>query len=276
LAETKDIPFAKFEGSGNDFVIIDNLQKIIQKPQDLARKICQRKKGIGADGLILIEKVKKCDFTMRTFNPDGSEAEMCGNGARCVAKFAYIKGITGISSTFQTLAGKIKAQIKENTVKITMKDPFDLQVNIKLTLDKIEYQGCYLNTGVPHFVIFSSKVDKILLKDIAPKIRYHQLFQPQGTNVDFVEVKEDRIKIRTYERGVENETLGCGTGAVASAIATFINCQLLPPFKVIMKGGEVTVWFEHQKGKSFTNVFLEGEANLVYQGNLTTEDTENL
>ncbi len=267
-AKIKDIPFAKFEGSGNDFVVINNYQKIIQKPQDLARKICKRKKGIGADGLILIERAKKCDFTMRTFNPDGSEAEMCGNGARCAAKFACIKEITGINSTFKTLAGTIKAQIKENTVKITMKDPFDLQVNIKLTLDGVEYQGYYVNTGVPHLVIFSSEVDKIPLKDLAPKIRYHQLFQPQGTNVDFVEVKDDRIKTRTYERGVEDETLGCGTGAVASAIATFINYQLLPPFKVIMKGGEVTVWFEHQGGESFTHVFLEGEANLVYQGSL--------
>ena len=267
----KDIPFAKFEGSGNDFVIIDNRQKIIQKPQHLARRICQRKKGIGADGLILIEKAKKCDFTMRIFNPDGSEAEMCGNGARCAAKFAYIKGITGISCTFQTLSGKIEAQIGENTVRIKMKDPSNLQANIKLTLDSIEYQGCYLDTGVPHFVIFSPEVDKVPLKDLAPKIRYHQLFQPKGTNVDFVQVKKDKIKIRTYERGVEDETMGCGTGAVASAIATHINYQLLSPVKVIMRGGEVTVWFEHKGDKSFNNVFLEGEANLVYQGKLKGE-----
>jgi len=270
-AKTEGIPFAKFEGSGNDFIIIDNRQKIIQEPQDLARRICQRKKGIGADGLILIEKAKNCDFTMRIFNPDGSEAEMCGNGARCAAKFAYIKGITGISCTFQTLSGKIKAQIEENTVKIRMKDPSNLQANIKLTLNGTDYRGYYLDTGVPHFVIFSPEVDKVPLKDLAPNIRYHQLFQPQGTNVDFVEIKEDKIKIRTYERGVEDETLGCGTGAVASAIATYINYQLSSPLKVIMRGGEVTVWFEYQGDKSFTNVFLEGEANLVYQGKLKGE-----
>ncbi len=266
--KTKDIPFAKFEGSGNDFVVIDNRQKIIQKPQGLARKVCQRKKGIGADGLILIEKANKYDFTIRIFNPDGSEAEMCGNGARCAAKFACIKGIAGVSCTFQTLAGKIKAQIKKNMVKIKMKDPFDLQANIKLTLDEKEYRGYYLNTGVPHFVIFSAQVDKIPLKDLGSKIRHHQLFQPQGTNVDFVKVKGDKIWIRTYERGVEDETLGCGTGAVASAIATYINYQLLSPLKVVMRGGEVTVWFEHQGEESFINVFLEGETNLVYQGNL--------
>ena len=271
-APSSSIEFWKMEGAGNDFILLDNRDEIIKKRAELAQKLCQRKKGIGADGLILIERAKQADFFIRIFNPDGSEAEMCGNGARCAARFAYLKGIAGEECTFQTLAGPIKAKIKENKVKIKMSDPFDFKKEVKLRIDTREYKGYFINTGVPHFILFYESIDKVKIKETGFKIRSHKYFHPDGTNVDFVEIKDDGILIRTYERGVEDETLACGTGAVASAIISHLIYNLPPPVKVKMKGGSVNVWFESNKGSRISNVFLEGEANITYKGYLNGGD----
>ena len=262
------ISFTKMQGCGNDFIIVDNRSNLIRERAEFARKVCARKTGIGADGLLLLEESREADFKMRTFNPDGTEAEMCGNGARCAARFAYLKGITGRECSFWTPSGIIASRTEGDKVKIRMKEPADLELNIKLTLDGRVHQGHYVNTGVPHFVLFVSDVKKAPLDDLAPRIRYHQRFQPEGTNVNFVEIKERRtLKVRTYERGVEGETLGCGTGAVASSLVASFIFGLDSPLKVKMKGGELTVYFRKDRGR-FTDVFLEGEAEVVYEGTI--------
>ncbi len=270
------LPFVKLQGSGNDFIVVDNRVNLIKDRGSLAMKLCPRKTGIGADGLLLLEESQKTDFKMRIFNPDGSEAEMCGNGARCIARFAYLKGIVGRTCRFETLAGIISCQIQGKKVKIGMEKPQNLRLNLRLSLKGKIYEGHYLNTGVPHFVLFTPRVDQVPLKELAPSIRNHPKFRPQGTNVDFVEVeKGGTLKVRTYERGVEEETLACGTGAVASALTSNLTCGILSPIRVKMKGGDLLVYFEEAKDNSFSEVFLEGEARLIFEGKIS-EEVENV
>jgi len=267
LTSLFNVHFWKMEGTGNDFIVIDNRGEIIKERKEAARKLCHRKRGIGADGLILIEEADEADFFMRTFNPDGSEAQMCGNGARCAVRFAYLKGITGEECCFKTLSGIIEASVKEEKVKIKMTNPSNLRKITRLSIDEKQYEGYWINTGVPHLVIFVPEIGVVPVKQIGSKIRFHSFFQPEGTNVDFVKVREGGLEIRTYERGVEDETLSCGTGAVASALVSAIVKHLASPIKVLTKGGEVTVWFRLKEEK-FSDVFLEGEANAVYKGYL--------
>jgi len=259
------VEFWKMEATGNDFIVLDNRGEIVRERKNFSLSFCHRKKGIGADGVIFIEEADDADFTMRIFNPDGSEAEMCGNGARCAVLFSYLKGIAKKSCEFKTLSGKIKAEVGNSTVRIKMTDPFDLREKITLDVDGEKYTGYYINTGVPHFVIFFSDIEKIPLKQMGRKIRFHSLFHPQGTNVDIVSLEKDAISIRTYERGVEDETLSCGTGAVACALISSLKGNLISPIRVKTKGGELKVLFENKEGK-FKNVFLEGKVNIVYQG----------
>ena len=261
------IPFWKIEGTGNDFIIIDNRGEIITQRAQFARQVCPRKRGAGADGLILVEKAKGADFTMRIFNPDGSEAEMCGNGARCAVRFAYLKGIINRECGFQTLSGKIIATLDADKVKIKMIDPSDVQQIATLPIDGKMFQGYYINTGVPHFVMYVPCLEKTDVRGVGSKIRFHKLFQPQGTNVNFVTAKDGKVLVRTYERGVEDETLSCGTGVVASALISALTNKLSSPVTTCARGGELTVWFQFREGV-FHNVFLEGAANTVYRGHL--------
>lgn len=261
------IEFWKMEGTGNDFILIDNRGQLIEDRAKVAGVLCERKKGVGADGLILIEKAADADFTMRIFNPDGSEAEMCGNGARCAVRFAYLKEIAGEKCVFQTLSGKIRAELDGTRVKIKMTDPYDLRKIDTLDIDGKPYKGYYINTGVPHFVIPVAALDKLAVRQTGAKIRFHKLFHPAGTNVDFVHTEKGKVYVRTYERGVEDETLSCGTGAVASALISALENGLTPPVAVLTRGGEVTVWFERNEDQ-FSEVFLEGEASIAYRGNL--------
>ncbi len=271
------IPFTKMQGSGNDFIVVDNRGKIIKDRENFSKRVCSRKKGIGADGLLLLEESDKANFKMRIFNPDGTEAEMCGNAARCIARFVYLKGIAGEKCSFETLSGPISSYVNETQVKIRMKDPSRLHLNLKLILEDGSYEGHYLDTGVPHFILFVPEVEKAPLEELSLKIRYHRHFQPQGTNVNFVEVGRDSLKVRTYERGVEGETLSCGTGVVAAAIIANIVRGLGSPLKVKTKGGGLKVYFQRRDKTNlapienpslpeFTEVFLEGEAQLVYEG----------
>lgn len=260
------LKFSKMEGTGNDFVVLDNRSGIVKDRENLAKRICLRKKGVGADGLLLLEKSGKVDFRMRIFNPDGSEPEMCGNGARCVARFAYLEGIVGEKCSFETLSGLVSAYIDEENVKIEMKDPSFLNLKLELSLEDDSCAGYHLDTGVPHFVLFVPEVEKVALEKLGPEIRYHQCFQPAGTNVDFVEVKKNFLKARTYERGVEAETLSCGTGVTAVAIVASLVHGLTSPVEVRTKGGNLEVHFQRRGKSNFTRVFLEGEVRLVYEG----------
>jgi diaminopimelate epimerase len=265
----KRINFVKMSGGGNDFILIDNRKELLpEKKSSLVKQVCQRKISVGADGVVLVEKSRKADFKMRIFNPDGSEAEMCGNGARCVALFSYKEKITKKNMCFETKAGIIGAQIiNDKKIKIEMSKPFDLKKDLKLKINGKALKGSFINTGVPHTIIFTSRIKTIEVEEIGRKIRRHKMFAPQGTNVDFVSLKDkSSIYLRTYERGVEAETLSCGTGSVASAIIAGLKKGLKSPVKVITQSGEIyTIYFRIEK-EGIKEVYLEGPVAVSYEG----------
>ncbi|MCM8784679.1 MAG: diaminopimelate epimerase [Candidatus Omnitrophica bacterium] len=257
--------FLKIAGSGNDFVVVDNRKNLIRNKKSLAIKLCDRKFGIGADGLLLLENSKNADFKMRIFNPDGSEAEMCGNGLRCILRFIYEKSISKKKNlNIETKAGILEGKIKGKIIKVRMKVVNSPKLNIEIPIENFKIIGNFVNTGVPHTVIFVDDVEKVNLEEIGPKIRYNKIFGESGTNVDWVEiVKNGIIRIRTYERGVEGETLSCGTGACASAIITSIKEKFKSPIFVITKSKEILkVYFD----KDFEKIYLEGKTLLTFKG----------
>jgi len=265
------IAFYKMSGSGNDFIIIDNRNSVVDENnlQDFIAKVCRRKMSVGADGFILVEKSENVDFKWRFFNSDGSQPEMCGNGARCVARFAYLNGIAGSKMSFETIAGIVSAEVKNDRVKIKMTDPADLKVNYTLELGNGPLSLSSVNTGVPHVVVTTDNLDDVEVVRLGREIRFHDSYAPAGTNVNFTCAGNDNtISIRTYERGVEDETLACGTGSVAAAIVMRYKSKGKSPVKVITRGGGcLYIYFEEDNGK-FYNVFLEGDARVIYKGHL--------
>jgi diaminopimelate epimerase len=264
--------FTKAVATGNDFIIIDNRELFLKNGlSELAKKLCDRKYGIGADGLLLVEKSKGCDFKMRIFNPDGSEAQMCGNGSRCIALYANIKKIAPANMKIETLAGVIEASVKQDEVKVRLTEPKEIQWNLCLMINECPYKVDFLDTGVPHVIHFVNDLDSVDIKNLGPKMRYHKEFSPNGANVDFVKIIDkdsSRIAVRTYERGVEDETLACGTGAVASAIIAAESEDLKAPVTVETKSKEsLKIYFDIVEG-NFKNVYLEGKAQLVYEGEI--------
>lgn len=270
------IAFEKMSGTGNDFVIIDNrsLDIPVEVHPEMARKICRRKFSVGADGLIFIENSTKADFGWNFYNADGSVAEMCGNGVRCAARFAYRHNITGMKMTLETLAGIVEAEIcdEDKHVRVRMPPPFDFRLDLSLRLDDDEYPVTFVNTGVPQAVIFIDK-DEAPVKKWGRKVRFHELFEPEGTNANFVKVLPDgRLKVRTYERGVEDETMACGTGAVASALYGAMLKGMESPVEVVTSGEEIlTVLFDLHDGPVAENVYMQGPARLICAGNLSAE-----
>lgn len=273
---TFPIAFDKMNGTGNDFVIIDNRQLAIpvEEQPDLARKICRRMFSVGADGLIFIENSSKADFRWNFYNSDGSVAEMCGNGSRCAARFAYRHKIAGKKVKFETLAGIIEAEIgdEEETVRVKMTRPRDFRLDLSLSLGDEERPVAYVDTGVPHAVIFVGDED-VPVKTWGRKVRFHELFAPRGANANFVNLLPDgRLKVRTYERGVEAETMACGTGVVASALIAAIQKGKESPVEVVTSGGGVlTILFELSDGPVAENVYMQGPARLVCTGHITAE-----
>lgn len=270
----KAIEFYKMSGSGNDFIIIDNrdLSLDVGKLSEFARRICQRKISVGADGLFLIEPSKSVDFKWQFFNSDGSMAEMCGNGSRCVARYAYLKGIAGKKMSFETIAGIISAEVKGDVVKVKLTDPSTVEAGIKIEADDQKLILDSIDTGVPHAVVFVEDIDKCDVYNIGRKIRHHKHFAPRGTNANFASViNRDKIKVRTYERGVEDETLACGTGMVAAVLTAAQRGLVESPTDVLVKSGEtLRVYFENQNGL-WRQIFLEGKVKMVYQGMLFEE-----
>jgi diaminopimelate epimerase len=260
----RKIKFTKMVASGNDFVVINyNLRFTNYGLRSLAKLICDRKYGVGADGLLVLEKSRIADIKMRIFNPDGSEPSMCGNGARCVALYlSQSHKVTKSPVKIETRAGIINSAVKGENVKIKLTDPKNIKLNIPIKINNRPLRVNFINTGVPHTVIFVEGLDKIDVANIGRQIRYHPKFKPAGTNVDFVEVLgKNSIRLRTYERGVEDETLACGTGAVASALITDYR-----KINVHTKSGEILkVYFKQEKNK-FSDVWLEGKAQVVYKG----------
>ena len=263
------IKFFKFCASGNDFIAIDNCRHIVPQPlSKFAKRICRRKFSIGADGVLLLDKINN-KFRMRIFNPDGSEPEMCGNGARAFACFIYKKKLAGKNLSFVTKAGEIKARIIKKNIRIGMTPPKEIDLNIPVKVSSHTYIGHFINTGVPHFVIEVQDFENFQVKETGRIIRFHKRFLPKGANVDFIEVVSSNvIKMRTYERGVEDETLACGTGAVASAIILDLKLAKKNGKKtvnVVTKGGKLKIYFT-RTNHVVKDTWLEGEAKIVYKG----------
>ena len=267
------LSFTKMSGSGNDFVMIDNRNGGLDiEPRTLAARICRRGMSVGADGVVLVEPSSKADFRMRIFNADGSEAEMCGNGGRCVARFAELLGIAGPRMAFETLAGIIRAEVDGSRVKLQISPPRDLRLRQSIQVDGVVHQVHSINTGVPHAVILCSDLQEVAVRALWRQIRFHPAFQPAGTNVDFAAVLDlRRLVIRTYERGVEDETLACGTGAVASALVAASLGLVSSPVHVKVRSGETLTVHFSGSGPEFREVLFEGEVRLIYQGELMEE-----
>jgi len=265
------ITFFKMSGSGNDFIIVDNRQKVVKDNDlpDFIHRICRRKMSVGADGFILIEPSNKADFKWRFFNSDGSKAEMCGNGARCAARFAYVTGIAGENLSFETEAGVISGQVKDDRAKVKMPDPVELRLDFNIELKNGPVTVCSVNTGVPHVVVMSETIEDINVFDLGREIRFHEAFIPAGTNVNFIcQQKQGHLAIRTYERGVENETLACGTGSIAAALITSCKAQWQSPINLVTRSGEsLTIYFK-KDGSIFKDIFLEGDARIIYSAQL--------
>ncbi len=277
----REIEFVKMTGAGNDFVLIDNRSgRLSFDWKSVARSLCERRCSIGADGLLVIETSTKADFLMRYFNADGSDGGMCGNGGRCAA--SYIMRETGTPRiSFEALDHLYFATLEQDqNIKLSMKDPVDVRTEILLPIQDVPLPMHFIDTGAPHAVIFMDELPPPHVREIQTNgivglgkdIRSHSEFAPQGTNVDFVELHgNSRLSIRTYERGVERETLACGTGSVACAIMSSLRRSISSPVSVRTLGGETLVVSFRKEGGRFVHVELEGPANNVFSGRIHYE-----
>ncbi|HEY0370257.1 MAG TPA: diaminopimelate epimerase [Chthoniobacterales bacterium] len=264
------VDFIKMNGAGNDFVMLDNRTGKLQLSGAQISRLCDRHRGIGADGVLIIEPpTNGADFRMRYYNADGGEAEMCGNGARCFARFADRVAGPREKVSFETPAGVIAAALQGEAVTLQMSDPRDMRLNINVSAAGQTFRCHYIDSGVPHVVIPVSDISKVDVRTIGSAVRHHAEFAPRGANVNFLEKRgDDLIAIRTYERGVEDETLACGTGVVASALLFSATQGAKSPVRVLVKGGdELQVGFA-QDGDRFTNVTLSGPADFVFEGSV--------
>ncbi|MBK7713163.1 MAG: diaminopimelate epimerase [Bacteroidales bacterium] len=254
------IPFNKYQGAGNDFIIIDNRNGIFNPANtELINKLCNRRFGIGADGLMLISSDSRYNYEMKYFNSDGLEGSMCGNGGRCSADFAIRKGIAGNKLSFRAVDGIHNAMAEDNIIRLSMNDVNDTRL----------VNGSYfINTGSPHYVVFRKNIDSIDVNEEGRKLRWSPDFDPGGTNVNFVETYGDGIYVRTFERGVEEETLSCGTGVTASAIVSVLSGHFDTNFvRVKTKGGDMSVSFKIS-GKNISDIWLSGPATFVFEGKI--------
>ena len=265
----KRLSFWKMSGSGNDFIVIDNRRGVVAAGAgpDLARSLCTRRFSVGADGLILIEKSGVADFAWRFFNADGSEAAMCGNGGRCAARLAFHKNIAGEKMAFETGAGIIKAEVRGANVKLQLPPPRGFRGEVKLKADGRQVLAGTDVIGVPPAVIAVEDIDAAAVNRLGRIVRNHGEFAPQGTNVNFFQVTGPRrIAVRTYERGVEAETMACGTGSVATAMVAAAAGLVKGPVVLVTRGGEELKVYFRRRETAFTNVYLEGAASLVFEG----------
>ena len=274
------IKFTKAQASGNDFVIIDardnKLADNISDFSDFAKKVCRRRFSVGADGLLVLEDSAKGDFRMRIFNPDGSEVTMCGNGIRCSALFVSSGGSPPAPSMkIETGAGILEAEVRAGSqgkggVKVKMTPPKDIRRDQSVGVGKTIMKIHTVNTGVPHAVHFVDSVKDYSVKETGSRIRHHTLFDPEGTNVDFVEtIDASTVAVRTYERGVEDETLACGTGVVASAVMSHLVNGAKEPVSVITRSGETLKVYFRKEHDRFNDVYLEGSAEILFEGGLS-------
>jgi diaminopimelate epimerase len=267
---SRAVRFWKLEGAGNDFLGLDGRAGGFKLKRQQIADLCDRRRGAGADGVLVVEKpkVRGADFRMRYYNSDGGEAEMCGNGARCFALLARaVSGRKGNELRVQTQAGLLTLRTSGQEVQVSMTEPTKLRLGKKVVVAGRKVVVDFLNTGVPHAVLFVRSVRSIDVAKQGRAIRYHSAFAPLGTNVNFVEIgRGNRIHVRTYERGVEGETLACGTGVVAASIISNLRRGLKPPIQVATRGGDnVRVGFSMVNGQA-RKVTLQGPARIVYTG----------
>lgn len=262
--------FAKYVGSGNDFIIIDHRASFLPLDNSkMLKNLCSRHKGVGADGIILLEKSFSADFKMRIFNSDGFEAGMCGNGLRCLSKYVLDYQITNQKNFLVDVNNELYEVENHDDGSISTHFPSikEFTLNISIKIQAQEYTLHYVNTGVPHVVLFIKDINNYPLKEIAPVIRYHSHFSPQGVNVNIAEMLDPfRIKVRTYERGVENETLSCGTGAVATAFASYKGQLPETPITIYPVSQEPLIIKKHPKTDRLS---LQGNAHKAFQGEMT-------
>jgi diaminopimelate epimerase len=265
------LDFTKMNGAGNDFVLIDNRARTIKLSRQQVVRLCDRHRGVGADGLFLLvpSASGKADWAWDFYNSDGSTGEMCGNGARCFARF--VQKLTGLSRgfTFETEAGVITARLQGDRVTVSLTQPGDMQLNQQVPLSGGVQTIHSLNTGVPHAVLFVPDADRAMVMQLGPEIRRHPHFAPKGTNVNFVQMLgPNHIRVRTFERGVEGETLACGTGVTASALISARLHGFTSPVKVQVQGGDqLEVSFQEYQGQ-FAEVRLSGPAEFVFEGRI--------
>lgn len=265
------VEFSKMNGAGNDFVLIDNRAQKLEISRGKVAGICDRHRGVGADGLILLVPCASgnADWAWNFFNSDGSTGEMCGNGARCFARFVKMKTGASRDFTFETEAGIISARFHGELVTVNLTEPNDLRLNEKIALREGSQALHSVNTGVPHAVLFVPDADKAMVLQLGPEIRRHSHFGAKGTNVNFVQVLgPNQIRVRTFERGVEGETLACGTGVTASALISAKVHRFASPVRVQVQGGDqLEVSFREANG-SFSDVRLTGPADFVFEGTI--------
>lgn len=256
------IQFYKYQGTGNDFIIIDGRElQVDDFTQKVVSYLCDRKFGVGADGLMLLLDNKDYDFEMKYYNSDGNEGTMCGNGGRCIVAFAKQLGIIENTADFLAIDGVHEATIdEENEVRLKMSDVIAVEDDDK------KY---FLDTGSPHYVVFMDDIDKFNVYKEGKKIRNNSRFKKEGTNVNFAQVSNSEIFVRTYERGVEDETLSCGTGAVATAIsASFYRESEISSYVLNTRGGRLKVSFKKVGEDNIKNIWLEGPTQLSYKGEI--------
>lgn len=267
--------FYKMNGAGNDFIVVDNRALDLNLDQDTIAALCDRHRGIGADGLLAVEPAEQdADYKFRYYNADGGEAEMCGNGARCFGRFtAHLGDEVAERVTFETIAGKLAAEMAGDDVRIAMSVPKDLRMDTGVTVAGLAAPLHFINTGVPHAVAFiggGAEFEEFDVFTTGRAIRHHEAFAPAGTNANFATVlAPGHIAIRTYERGVEDETLACGTGMVACALTHHLLTGAPSPVKVDVAGGDtLEIGFVKTADGLFSNVTLTGPADFVFEGDV--------
>jgi len=279
----KKYSFVKMNGAGNDFVVFNkNITADLEFSPSIIKKLCDRRFGIGADGVITVAKSETHDFDMEYFNADGTTGTLCGNGARCAIKFASNSGLVR-SKAIKFLSNGLSYSgnvLESDLIRFNLNNPTSLKENFPIEVSGFDIKANFINTGSPHVVIFLDNeflkekfnfrsIDDFPVYPVGKEVRYLKEFAPEGTNVNFLEIKNLLVHIRTYERGVEDETLACGTGSVASAIVTFLQKQIPPPITLKTRGGdELTVDFSVE-GELITNVSLTGPAKINFSGEFT-------
>ncbi len=264
------LAFTKMNGAGNDFVLLDNRSGELDLSRDQIARVCDRHRGIGADGVLVLEQpANGADFRMRYYNADGGEAEMCGNGARCFARFAARAAGPFQQLTFETPAGVIGARLVGELVTLQMSEPNDLRLGLEVPVGGEKFAASYIDSGVPHVVVPVARIEEVDVRSLGSALRHHPMFAPRGANANFSEQRgPHHIAIRTYERGVEEETLACGTGVVASALLFAANDNVSGPIDVLVRGGDTLQVDFKRSGDHFSEVTLTGPADFVFDGEI--------